>query len=111
MFPQIEGLGQSSTAIYYGIQGLDEAEEYLCDETLRKRLNEMSQALLDLNVSNAVDIFGSIDALKLKSCMTLFLIVDQTNSIYKEVLNRFFNGEIDSNTINLMQTSHYPYSQ
>jgi len=102
IFPQLEGLGRSPMSEYYGIQGITEAKEYLHDEILGKRLNEISQSLLDLNSNNAVEVFGFADAMKLKSCMTLFSFVDRPNSIYTAVLNRFFNGTIDHATMVLL---------
>ena len=71
VFPQLEGLGHSSMSNLYGIQDLAEAKEYLRDEIFGERLNEISQALLDLNSNDAAEIFGYIDAIKLKSSMTL----------------------------------------
>jgi len=99
IFPQIEGLGHTEISRHYAIQDIAEAKAYLCDEILRNRLNEISQALLDLNVSDAVEILGAIDAMKLKSSMTLFSIADSTNSIYVKVLNQFFDGAVDEKTI------------
>lgn len=104
IFPQIEGLGFSSTSKFYGIKNLDEAKEYLKHELLGTRLKEISSELLKLKETDAKKIFGSPDHLKLKSCMTLFSLVDEdTNSIFKEVLKKFFRGDVDTKTIQLIK--------
>ena len=73
IFPQLKDLGSSPNAKYYGIENLDEAKAYLKNETLRERLLEISQALLELEDDNIKRIMGSaIDARKLLSSMTLF---------------------------------------
>ncbi|MDE5539352.1 MAG: DUF1810 domain-containing protein, partial [Bacilli bacterium] len=76
IFPQIRGLGTSDMAMYYGIEDLFEAQEYLKNDYLRHNLIEISQALLDLESNNATEILGSPDDLKVKSCMTLFHYAD-----------------------------------
>lgn len=103
IFPQLEGLGNSTNANFYGIHNLDEARAYLNDEVLGKRLNELSQMLLSLKLNDATEIFGTLDALKLRSCMTLFSIADPSNSVFKSVLSHFFNDNMDSLTIALLQ--------
>ncbi|GMO11461.1 MAG: hypothetical protein Ta2D_13680 [Rickettsiales bacterium] len=99
VFPQIQGLGESSTSKFYAIKDLNEAADYLNDEVLGKRLIEISQALLTHNKS-AEDILGDIDACKLKSSMTLFSQVKPENSVFKQVLDKFYNGQQCSGTIN-----------
>ena len=77
IFPQLRELGKSKTAVYYGIENLDEAKEYLADETLRGRLLEISQALLELENNNSVEVMNSrIDSVKLQSSMTLFHLAE-----------------------------------
>ena len=85
IFPQIKGLGKSATSKYYEISDLEEAKAYLNHELLGKRLLELSKLLLDINTNNIVDIFGEIDSMKLKSCMTLFDYVSD-NTIFNKVL-------------------------
>ncbi len=99
IFPQLKGLGCSYNSNYYGIECLDEAKAYLNDETLGKRLREISQALLEhANQLSAYDIFGGLDAMKVKSCMTLFDLV-APNDVFASVLDTFFNGKRDGKTI------------
>ncbi len=74
IFPQLKGLGRSSTSEYYGIENLEEAGAYLNDETLGTRLREITQVLLKHSELSIYDIFGA-DAKKVKSCMTLFDMV------------------------------------
>lgn len=102
IFPQLVELGYSSTAKYYGIKNIDEAKAYLNNITLKKHLLEISEELykLDGNISN---IMGYPDDLKLKSSMTLFSIADPNNDIYKKILDKFYNGEVDQVTVDLLK--------
>lgn len=104
IFPQLKDLGYSPTAKYYGIEGKEEAIAYLNDEVLRTRLIEISTALLSLKSSNATEILGYPDNLKLKSCMTLFLAVAPQIDIFEKVLEKFFAGEKDEKTLELLGT-------
>lgn len=100
IFPQIRGLGESSTSIYYGIKDLDEARNYLNHEILGSRLIEITNELLKLETCDSNEIFGSIDSMKLKSCMTLFDIVS-SNDIFNKVLEKYYNGTKDELTISI----------
>ena len=103
IFPQMRGLGRSSMAEYYGITSIEEARAYLANPTLKQRLIEISTALLQhKGKSTAYEILGTIDAIKVRSSMTLF---DQVmpNSIFAEVLETFYNGERDEITIELLK--------
>ena len=102
IFPQIKGLGMSETSRYYGIDGEEEAKAYLDNEILESRLREITSELLKLNIDNPVDIFGTIDAMKLKSSMTLFDYVSDYK-IFSQVLNKYYNGKIDKKTILLCE--------
>ena len=102
IFPQIKGLGMSETSRYYGINDEEEAKAYLDNEILGSRLREITSELLKLNIDNPVDIFGTIDAIKLKSSMTLFDYVSD-DKIFSQVLNKYYNGEIDEKTILLCE--------
>lgn len=102
IFPQLKDLGYSPTAKYYGIEGKSEAIAYLTDEVLRARLIEISTALLSLKSSNATEILGYPDNLKLKSCMTLFSAVAPQIDIFEKVLEKFFAGERDKKTLDLL---------
>ena len=101
IFPQIKGLGHSSTAVYYGIDSLDEAKEYLQNAILNKRLFEISNALLELKNNNPVIILGYPDNLKLQSSMTLFYVASK-NKVFKQVIDKFYDGQFDKNTLRII---------
>lgn len=103
IFPQLKGLGHSSNAKFYGISGPEEASEYLEDPILGQRLREVSNTILSLATSDAVEVFGGIDSLKLKSSMTLFDYVSP-NDIFARVLNKYFNGQRDFTSIKLLNS-------
>lgn len=99
IFPQIVGLGRSTTSEYYAIKNLSEARMYLKNEYLHNNLLTICQALLDLETSDAEEVMGRIDAMKLKSSMTLFTLADSEEQVFKAVLDKFFCGELDEKTI------------
>jgi len=101
IFPQIAGLGNSDIAKHYAIKDIDEAIEYLNTPILLDRLTECLNLLLQHN-KDIEDILGFPDNLKLKSSMTLFMIADPSNIIFKQVLDKFFDGDIDTKTLNLL---------
>lgn len=99
VFPQIKGLGHSTTAQYYAIQNRAEAEDYLAHPLLSSRLLEITGELLKLKTSDADAVFGWPDDQKLKSSMTLFYMVSN-DQVFKQVLDKFFGGELDDVTAN-----------
>ena len=99
VFPQVKGLGLSPTSQHFGIGGLSEARAYLAHPVLGPRLLECARTLLDLEASDPVAIFGSLDAMKVRSSMTLFARADPTQPVFSAVLDRYFGGEADSATI------------
>lgn len=101
IFPQIKGLGFSSTAQYYAIQNKKEAEEYLAHPVLGKRLLEISEVLLEIKSNDASRVMGYPDDMKLKSSMTLFYLVSGED-VFKKVLDKFFDGKIDKKTEELL---------
>lgn len=101
IFPQMKGLGFSSTAQYYAIQNKKEAEEYLAHPVLGKRLLEISEALLEIKSNDAGRVMGYPDDMKLRSSMTLFYLVSGED-IFKKVLDKFFDGKIDKKTEELL---------
>ncbi len=103
VFPQIEGLGHSTTAEYYAIKSIEEAREYLNHPLLGSRLLECAEAVLAVEGRSASDIFGYPDDLKLKSSMTLFASVAETDSIFVRVLDKYFKGERDARTLQLLE--------
>ena len=102
IFPQIKGLGRSSTAKFYGIDGLEEAKEYMENEYLGNNLINISSKLLELDTNNPKNIFGATDSKKLKSSMTLFELVSD-NEVFSQVLEKYFNGERDELTLDLVK--------
>jgi len=102
IFPQIHGLGFSETSRFYSIKNMKEAEDFLNHEVLGQRLIEICNELLTLKTSNAHQIFGSPDDLKLKSSMTLFSLLPNTNPVFQSVLNKFFNGMKDAKTMEII---------
>lgn len=103
VFPQIQGIGRSDTCRYFSIKSIEEAENYLKDPVLGKRLHECTQLILDIPDKNAIDIFGVTDYLKVKSSMTLFCNASPENPIFKEVLDKYFKSEFDEKTILILE--------
>jgi uncharacterized protein (DUF1810 family) len=102
VFPQIAGLGQSPVSKRYAIASLDEAKAYLEHPVLGPRLIECARILTDHHGVSARDIFGSIDAMKLRSSMTLFARADATNPVFRQVLDAYFDGVPDAATQRLL---------
>lgn len=104
IFPQIAGLGLSSTSQYYAISSIEEAKEYMNHPILKTHMLEICEVLLQLNNKNANTIFGFPDNLKLKSSMTLFEIAAPEYVVFKEVLEQYFCGERDEKTISIISS-------
>jgi len=102
VFPQIAGLGSSVTSKFYAIEDLAEAGQYLDHPVLGKRLVEISRALAEFNGRTANQILGSPDDLKVKSCMTLFNALENTNPVFQEVLEKYFDSVVDHKTLELI---------
>lgn len=103
IFPQIQGLGFSETSRFYAIKDLQEAEDFLNDPVLGKRLIEISKVLLELKSNDPYQIFGSPDDIKLKSSMTLFAALPNANPVFQAVLNQFFGGRKDTQTLSIIK--------
>ena len=101
IFPQIKGLGNTQTSVKYSINDINEAIFYINHPILGNRLKEITGELLKIKDKSALDIFGSPDDKKLKSCMTLFSIASQ-DSIFRQVLSQFFNLEKDGKTLDII---------
>lgn len=101
IFPQLDSLGHSYMAKYYGIKDENEAKEYINNEYLKNHLLEISNELLKLKSKNISDIMGYPDDLKLKSCMTLFDYVSSYD-VFDKVLSKYYNGLRDEVTLNLL---------
>jgi uncharacterized protein (DUF1810 family) len=100
VFPQIAGLGQSAMSQRYAIASLAEAREYLQDPVLGTRLRECARVLTELHGRSAEEIFGAIDAVKLRSSMTLFALAaaDDDDEPFRKVLDEYFDGSADAAT-------------
>ena len=103
VFPQYDGLGFSSTSRHYAIKSLKEAAAYLDHPILGPRLRECVDVLLSVTGRPAHEIFGSPDDMKLKSCMTLFAHVSSEGSTFEKVLDRYFGGQRDGKTLELIR--------
>lgn len=102
IFPQLAGLGTSPMARHYAIQGWREATAYLRHPVLGSRLLECSRILLSVNGKSAAEIFGSPDDLKLRSSMTLFAQMADPGSVFSQVLDRYYPGQMDGRTLELL---------
>ena len=99
IFPQLKGLGHSSTAQFYGISGREEAQEYLRHPILGERLRRCTELLLEAQGRSINEILGSPDDLKFCSCMTLFAQVAQDNQIFVDAVNKYYGGKFDAWTL------------
>jgi uncharacterized protein (DUF1810 family) len=102
IFPQIAGLGHSAMAQQFAIGSLDEAKAYLQHPALGPRLRECTQLVLNVEGRSAEEIFGYPDNLKFRSCITLFLTAATDNAIFKDALLKYFDGQPDQLTINIL---------
>lgn len=107
IFPQLSGLGQSEISKNYSLRNLDEASNYLAHPVLSKHLFEISKALLDIQHKSANEILGTPDDIKLRSSMTLFALANNPHPVFKAVLDKYFNGQMDQRTLNLLQLSSH----
>jgi len=103
IFPQYDGLGFSPTSIHYAIKSPAEAKAYFEHPILCPRLRECVDALLSVTDRNAHQVFGSPDDLKLKSSMTLFAQVSPEGSAFEQVLDKYFGGQRDGKTLELVR--------
>ncbi|MGV8875437.1 MAG: DUF1810 domain-containing protein [Rhodococcus sp. (in: high G+C Gram-positive bacteria)] len=102
VFPQLSGLGRSATAQHFGIADLTEAELYLSHEVLGPRLKKAARLTVGVEGRTVEEIFGYPDNLKLHSSMTLFAEATKGRSVYDEVLQKYFGGEFDGRTLDLL---------
>jgi uncharacterized protein (DUF1810 family) len=105
VFPQLAGLGRSATARRYAIASLEEARAYLAHPVLGPRLLEAARALLEVDGGSAADVLGEIDALKLRSSMTLFARAAPAQREFQDVLDRYYDGVPDAATDGLLAGS------
>jgi uncharacterized protein (DUF1810 family) len=102
VLPQIRGLGRSSMSLRYGIVDRAEAEAYLAHPVLGVRLRECVTAICAHRGTKATEILGDIDAMKFRSCLTLFAAVDQDTQLFRQALKQFYGGKQDMRTIKLL---------
>lgn len=102
IYPQLRGLGRSSTAQMYGITGVDEAQAYLQHELLGPRLIAVCEAALSVEGRTATEIFGKPDDMKLRSCATLFAHISTTDSVFHKIIDKYFDGHADPQTVQLL---------
>jgi uncharacterized protein (DUF1810 family) len=104
IFPQVFGLGHSSTSIHYSIKSVEEARAYLAHPVLGARLVECSKTLLEVEGRPASAIFGYPDDMKLRSSMTLFAsVAEDPRSVFVQVLEKYFKGQRDSATLEIIE--------
>jgi uncharacterized protein (DUF1810 family) len=102
VFPQLDGLAFSSTSKHYAIKSLEEARAYLAHPLLGPRLLACAEAVIRQNGRSATEIFGSPDDLKLRSCATLFACVSPRGSVFHLLLDKYYQGTVDSKTLRLV---------
>lgn len=102
VFPQLKGLGHSYNADYYGVAGTDEALAYWRHPVLGKRLREMTEALLLSDGLSARQIFGEVDAMKLRSSMTLFGQATG-EELFRKVLDKYYEGKMCDSTLEMLR--------
>jgi uncharacterized protein (DUF1810 family) len=103
IFPQIDGLGFSETAKHFAIKSVEEARAYLAHPVLGPRLRECAEAAIGVEGRSAIEIFGSPDDLKLRSCATLFAQVSPPGSVFERLLAKYFQGQRDGKTLHLLR--------
>ena len=103
VFPQLDGLGSSLTSQRYSIKSVAEARAYLDHPVLGPRLRECAEAVLAVDARSALEIFGSPDDVKLRSCATLFASVSPAGSVFDRLLAKCFQGARDGKTLELMK--------
>ena len=102
VFPQLKELGRSSTALFYGINGFEEAQAYLLHPVLRVRLEQCLKAVLLCTAKEPIEIFGQIDSLKFQSCLTLFALAAPENTLFQQALEKYYRGIRDKETEKLI---------
>ena len=103
VFPQVAGLGSSPTARAYAVSGLDEARAYLAHPVLGPRLREAAELAAAVPAGTASEVFGYPDDLKLRSSMTLFARAAPDETVFADVLDRYFDGAPDPRTLELLR--------
>jgi uncharacterized protein (DUF1810 family) len=105
IFPQVAGLGRTATAQHYAIRDLDQARRYLADSVLGPRLRQVVGLMMNHKGKSALQILGSPDDLKFRSCLTLFREAasnDSDRALFIQALDQFYRGEADTRTLELL---------
>lgn len=102
VFPQIQGLGVSSTTAYFSIKDLNEAKDYYAHPILATRLIEITGELLKIQTDDPMTVFGYPDAYKVRSCMTLFKYAAPEQELFHMVLDKFCRGMEDDKTVEIL---------
>jgi len=102
IFPQIDGLAESSTSKYFAIKSLKEAQAYLAHPVLGARLRQCAEAVMTVEGRSAYEIFGDPDELKLRSCATLFGLVSPAGSVFHCLLDKYYGGVPDEETLSIL---------
>jgi uncharacterized protein (DUF1810 family) len=105
IFPQVSGFGRSATAQHYAIRDLDEARHYLANSILGPRLRQVVGLMLNQKGRSTLEILGSPDDMKFRSCLTLFREAatnDSDRALFAEALDQYYRGEADARTLELL---------
>ena len=102
IFPQIAGLGNSEMSKFYSISTLEEAEAYLHNAILGRRLLDICTVLTESDIADVKEIFDFPDYLKFQSCLTLFSMTENSHLIFEVLLKKYFNNRKDKNTLSIM---------
>ena len=102
IFPQIKGLGQSQISKSFSIKNLKEANDYIKHPILGKNLIEITESFLEIEGKTATEILGTPDDVKLRSSMTLFTQTENANPVFRAVIDKYFDGQMDRKTLDLI---------
>ncbi len=103
IFPQVQGLGHSFMSRRYALSGVEEARAYLAHPVLGPRLLECCRAALETGSSTPREVFGTPDDLKFRSCLTLFALADPAEPVFAELLDKFYGGKKDPQTLDILK--------
>ena len=103
IFPQVVGLGMTSTSQYYSIKSIDEVKAFLDHPYLGKNIREISEVLLSLDTNDAGRVMGYLDDLKLRSSMTLFVEAAPDEIVFQKVRDKFYGGKKDERTVSILK--------
>ena len=105
IFPQVKGLGSTSTSVRFAISSKNEAISYLNHPILGERLKQCTELVLNINGRTSEQIFHYPDTLKFRSCMTLFDVASESDGIFKDAIQKYFGGSADQRTIDILNSA------